>query len=158
MLPQRLKKTITDNPKKLGNLIDLVNLPSKVREFVGQSQISRLGYFMCVWSYIKTNSLQDPYDKNVVNCDEKLKSILLGKARVELSELPSLIRLHFPKEPKWFKMIVGDYPDFKFTSWVFLLLHFATCWICLAVKLEPIYVIFWFWILSSSNYHLVFLF
>lgn len=100
MLPQRLKKTITDNPKKLGNLIDLVNLPSKVREFVGQSQISRLGYFMCVWSYIKTNSLQDPYDKNVVNCDEKLKSILLGKARVELSELPSLIRLHFPKEPK----------------------------------------------------------
>ncbi|KAB2049071.1 hypothetical protein ES319_A13G152100v1 [Gossypium barbadense] len=58
MLPQRLKKTITDNPKKLANLIDLANLPSPVREFVGQSQISRLGCFFRVWSYIKENNLQ----------------------------------------------------------------------------------------------------
>nr|ACU23004.1 unknown [Glycine max] len=49
MLPQRMKKAITDNPKKLANLIDLVNLPSTLREFVGQSQISRLGCFKCVW-------------------------------------------------------------------------------------------------------------
>ncbi|EOY12233.1 hypothetical protein QUC31_001719 [Theobroma cacao] len=100
MLPQRLKKAITDNPKKLANLIDLVNLPSTVREFVGQSQISRLGCFMRVWSYIKQNNLQDPNNKNIVNCDEKLRSILLGKPRVELAELPALIKLHFPKEPK----------------------------------------------------------
>ncbi|KAL2956459.1 hypothetical protein AAZX31_18G086600 [Glycine max] len=79
MLPQRMKKAITDNPKKLANLIDLVNLPSTLREFVGQSQISRLGCFKCVWFYIKTNNLQDQNNKNVVNCDEKLKSILLGK-------------------------------------------------------------------------------
>ncbi|RZB51304.1 hypothetical protein D0Y65_047929 [Glycine soja] len=58
MLPQRMKKAITDNPKKLANLIDLVNLPSTLREFVGQSQISRLGCFKCVWFYIKTNNLQ----------------------------------------------------------------------------------------------------
>lgn len=58
MLPPRMKKAITDNPKKLANLIDLVNLPSTLREFVGQSQISRLGCFMRVWSYIKTNNLQ----------------------------------------------------------------------------------------------------
>ncbi|KHN30875.1 uncharacterized protein LOC114395631 [Glycine soja] len=60
MLPQRMKKAITDNPKKLANLIDLVNLPSTLREFVGQSQISRLGCFKCVWFYIKTNNLQFP--------------------------------------------------------------------------------------------------
>ncbi|KAJ9182611.1 hypothetical protein P3X46_006587 [Hevea brasiliensis] len=100
MVPQQIKKAITDNPKKLANLIDLVNLPSTLREFVGQSQISRLGCFMRVWSYIKTNNLQDPNNKNVVNCDEKLKSILLGKPQVDLAELPALIRLHFPKEPK----------------------------------------------------------
>ncbi|KAK6934504.1 SWIB/MDM2 domain, partial [Dillenia turbinata] len=100
MLPQRLKKAFTDNPKKVANLIDLVNLPSTVREFVGQSQTSRLGCFMRVWSYIKANNLQDPNNKNVVNCDEKLKSILLGKPQVELAELPALIKLHFPKEPK----------------------------------------------------------
>ncbi|XP_021755672.1 upstream activation factor subunit UAF30-like [Chenopodium quinoa] len=100
MLPPRLKKSVIDNPKKLANLIDLVNLPSTLREFVGQSQISRLGCFMRVWSYIKTNNLQDPQNKNYVNCDDKLKSILLGKSKVDLAELPSLIKLHFPKEPK----------------------------------------------------------
>lgn len=95
-----MKKAVADNPKKLANLIDLVNLPSTVRDFVGQSQTSRLGCFMRVWSYIKSNNLQDPSNKNLVNCDEKLKSILLGKPQVELAELPALIRLHFPKEPK----------------------------------------------------------
>lgn len=100
MLPKRMKMGITDNPKKLANLIDLVNLPSTLREFVGQSQVSRLGCFKCVWSYIKTNNLQDPTNKNVVICDDKLKSILLGKPKVELAELPALIKLHFPKNPK----------------------------------------------------------
>ncbi|XP_052303561.1 upstream activation factor subunit UAF30 isoform X2 [Populus trichocarpa] len=100
MLPQKMKKAITDNPKQLANLIDLVNLPSTLRDFVGQSQISHLGCFMRVWSYIKTNNLQDPNNKNVVNCDEKLKSILLGKQQVELVELPALIKLHFPKQKK----------------------------------------------------------
>ncbi|OWM85862.1 upstream activation factor subunit UAF30 isoform X2 [Punica granatum] len=100
MLPQRMKKAVIDNPKKLANLIDLVNLPSTVREFVGQSQISRLGCFLSVWSYIKANNLQDPNNRNIVNCDEKLKRILLGKPQVDLAELPSLVKLHFPKEPK----------------------------------------------------------
>ncbi|KAI9185557.1 hypothetical protein LWI28_018441 [Acer negundo] len=76
MLPQGVKKTITDNPKKLANLIDLVNLPSMLREFVG------------------------PNNKNVVNCDKNLRSILMGKPQVEFVELPALIKLHFPKEPK----------------------------------------------------------
>ncbi|XP_074320224.1 protein TRI1 [Silene latifolia] len=100
MRSQRLKKSITDSPKQLANLIDLVNLPTPLRNFIGQSQISRLGCFMRVWSYIKEKNLQDPKDKNIVNCDAKLKSILLGKPKVELAELPSLIKLHFPKQPK----------------------------------------------------------
>ncbi|PON32888.1 p53 negative regulator [Trema orientale] len=98
MLPQRMKQVITDNPKKLANLIDLVNLPTPLREFMGQSQTSRLGCFMRVWSYIKEHNLQDPNNKNVVNCDQKLRSILLGKPQVDLAELPSLIKLHFPKK------------------------------------------------------------
>ncbi|KAK2987036.1 hypothetical protein RJ640_004762 [Escallonia rubra] len=100
MLPQRMKKAITENPKKLANLIDLVNLPSTLREFVGQSQTSRLGCFMRVWSYIKENNLQDPNNKNVVNCDEKLKTVLLGKPQIELAELPVLVKLHFSKVSK----------------------------------------------------------
>ncbi|XP_076922822.1 upstream activation factor subunit UAF30-like [Bidens hawaiensis] len=100
MLPPRIKKVATDNPKKLATLIDLVNLPSTLREFVGRSQSSQLGFFKHVWSYIKDNNLQDPNNKNIVNCDAKLKSILLGKPQVELAELPRLIKLHFPKVQK----------------------------------------------------------
>jgi chromatin remodeling complex protein RSC6 len=44
--------------------------------------------------------VKDPNDKNVVNCDENLRRILMGKPQVELAELPALIKLHFPKEPK----------------------------------------------------------
>ncbi|KAJ0989830.1 hypothetical protein J5N97_008186 [Dioscorea zingiberensis] len=87
-------------PKKVASLIDLANLPTTLREFVGQSQISRLGCFIRVWSYIKDHNLQDQNNKNLVNCDDKLKSILLGKPQVDLAELPMLIKLHFPTEPK----------------------------------------------------------
>ncbi|KAL3821075.1 hypothetical protein ACJIZ3_006980 [Penstemon smallii] len=100
MLPQRLKMAVVDNPKKVAELIDLVNLPTMLREFMGQSQSSQLNCFRRVWSYVKENNLQDPSNKNVVNCDEKLKSILLGKSKFELTELPVLIKLHFPKKPK----------------------------------------------------------
>ncbi|WOK98256.1 upstream activation factor subunit UAF30 [Canna indica] len=88
-------------PKKVARLIDLANLPSNLREFTGgQSQMSHLGFFIRVWSHIKIHKLQDPNNKNLVNCDDKLKSILLGKTQVELSELPTLINFHFPKQPK----------------------------------------------------------
>ncbi|GFP88110.1 upstream activation factor subunit uaf30 [Phtheirospermum japonicum] len=99
MMPQ-LKKAVTDNPKKVADLIDLVNLPIILRDFMGQSQSSQLNCFRRVWSYIKDNNLQDPLNNNFVNCDPKLKSILLGKSKVDLTELPMLIKLHFPKKNK----------------------------------------------------------
>lgn len=49
--------------------------------------------------------IQDPNNKNIVHCDAKLKSILLGKTQVELAELPMLIKLHFPKVQKWFQFL-----------------------------------------------------
>lgn len=122
------RKAAAECPKKVAALIDLANIPSTLREFVGQSQISRLHCFMRVWVHIKDHKLQVPYpyspilflpsdisnfstnflalilqdpnDKNVVICDDKLKSVLLGKDRVHLAEIPSLIKLHFPREKK----------------------------------------------------------
>ncbi|KMZ75196.1 SWIB/MDM2 domain superfamily protein [Zostera marina] len=96
-----VRKMVGESPKKLSSLIDIANIPSStLRDFLGKSQISCLGCFISVWGYIKTNNLQDPRNKNVVNCDDKLKSILLGKSQVQLAELPRLIKLHFPKKPK----------------------------------------------------------
>uniref|UniRef100_A0A0A9ERR8 DM2 domain-containing protein n=1 Tax=Arundo donax TaxID=35708 RepID=A0A0A9ERR8_ARUDO len=51
-------------------------------------------------SHIKDNKLQDPTNKNIVNCDDNLKTVLLGRSKVELSELPMIVKLHFPKVPK----------------------------------------------------------
>ncbi|CAD5180642.1 upstream activation factor subunit UAF30-like [Musa acuminata AAA Group] len=98
---QARKAMLGECPKKVARLIDLVNLPSNLREFAGgQSQMAHLSFFIRVWSHIKTHNLQDPNNKNLVNCDDKLKSILLGKTQVELSKLPMLINLHFPKPSK----------------------------------------------------------
>lgn len=58
MILPRMKKTMMDDPKKLAGLIDLVNLPTPIRDFMDQSRTSRLGCFMRVWSYIKDNNLQ----------------------------------------------------------------------------------------------------
>ncbi|KAL6536671.1 hypothetical protein OROMI_026252 [Orobanche minor] len=79
MLPQRLKKAVTDNPKKVANLIDI----NVLRDFLGQSRSSQLTCFKRVWSYVKENNLQDPVNKNVVNCYSKLRSILLGKSKID---------------------------------------------------------------------------
>ncbi|CAI8586924.1 unnamed protein product [Vicia faba] len=76
MLPQRMKKAVTDNPKKLANLIDLVNLPPTLRDFVGQSQTSRLTCFMRIWSYVKTNNLQENMDILIVKA-QKIEVICL---------------------------------------------------------------------------------
>ncbi|KAI0502632.1 hypothetical protein KFK09_017587 [Dendrobium nobile] len=100
VLRSATKKAVAESPKRLANLIDLANVPSTLREVVGQSQISRLGCFIRVWSYIKEQNLQDAVDMNIVNCDDKLKRILLGKDQIKLAELPTLIKLHFPKQPK----------------------------------------------------------
>ncbi|EPS64694.1 hypothetical protein M569_10089, partial [Genlisea aurea] len=55
MLPQRLKAV---GPKKVAGLIDIVNLPQVLRNFMGQSQSSQLNCFRRVWCYIKENNLQ----------------------------------------------------------------------------------------------------
>ncbi|ONM17575.1 SWIb domain-containing protein [Zea mays] len=57
--------------------------------------------FLRVCSYIKDNKLQDPTNNNILKCDEKLKTILLGRSKATPSELPMIVKLHFPKLPKY---------------------------------------------------------
>lgn len=52
------------------------------------------------WDGNNYPDLQDPTNKNIVKCDEKLKTVLLGRSTVELSELPMIVKLHFPKFPR----------------------------------------------------------
>ncbi|CAD6263762.1 unnamed protein product [Miscanthus lutarioriparius] len=93
-----LRRAAAECPKKVAGLMDLVNLSTQLREFAGgRSQMSHISFFLRVWSYIKDNKLQDATNKNIVKCDEKLKTVLLGRSTVELSELPMIVKLHFPR-------------------------------------------------------------
>ncbi|CAN6210222.1 unnamed protein product, partial [Urochloa humidicola] len=96
-----LRRAVAESPKKVAGLVDLVNLPTALREFAGgRSQMSHLSFFLRVWSHIKEHNLQDPTNKNIVNCDQKLKTVLLGRSKVQLFELPMIVKLNFPKVPK----------------------------------------------------------
>lgn len=54
-----LRRAAAECPKKVAGLMDLVNLPTQLREFAGgRSQMSHISFFLRVWSYIKDNKLQ----------------------------------------------------------------------------------------------------
>ncbi|OEL15610.1 hypothetical protein BAE44_0023371 [Dichanthelium oligosanthes] len=56
-----LRRAVAECPKKVAGLVDLVNLPTALREFAGgRSQMSHLSFFLRVWSHIKQNNLQVP--------------------------------------------------------------------------------------------------
>ncbi|XP_060168118.1 uncharacterized protein LOC132598964 [Lycium barbarum] len=63
----------------------------------GMSEIPRTQALKLIWAHIKGNSLQDPQNKKVIICDDKLKTIFDGKERVGFLEIAGLISPHFLK-------------------------------------------------------------
>ncbi|KAK6159242.1 hypothetical protein DH2020_006556 [Rehmannia glutinosa] len=63
----------------------------------GVSEIPRTQALKEIWAYIKQYDLQDPADKKVIICDEKLKQIFGGRDRVGFLEIAGLISPHFLK-------------------------------------------------------------
>ncbi|KAG8645550.1 zinc finger CCCH domain-containing protein 44 [Manihot esculenta] len=69
----------------------------EMAEFVGASEIPRTQALKRIWAYIKEHNLQDPNDKKIIICDEKLKKIFGGRDRVGFLEIAGLISPHFLK-------------------------------------------------------------
>lgn len=65
-----------------------------LQELVGAPEISRTQALKVIWAHIKANNLQDPNDKKIIICDEKLKKIFAGKERVGFLEISGLITPH----------------------------------------------------------------
>ncbi|XP_016444247.1 protein TRI1 [Nicotiana tabacum] len=63
----------------------------------GLPEIPRTQALKFIWAYIKQHNLQDPEDKKVIICDEKLKNIFGGRDRVGFLEIAGLISPHFLK-------------------------------------------------------------
>ncbi|KAL2552356.1 SWIB/MDM2 domain superfamily protein [Forsythia ovata] len=63
----------------------------------GVTEIPRTQALKDIWAYIKQHNLQDPADKKVIICDEKLKQIFGGRERVGFLEIAGLLNPHFLK-------------------------------------------------------------
>ncbi|PSS29292.1 Upstream activation factor subunit spp27 like [Actinidia chinensis var. chinensis] len=63
----------------------------------GVSEIPRTQALKLIWAYIKQHDLQDPQNKKMIVCDEKLKNIFGGRERVGFLEVAGLINPHFLK-------------------------------------------------------------
>ncbi|KAK9056634.1 hypothetical protein SSX86_023996 [Deinandra increscens subsp. villosa] len=70
----------------------------EMKEFLGgRTEIPRTEVLKVIWAHIKENGLQDPANKRVIVCDEKLKKIFAGKDQVGFLEIAGLISPHFRK-------------------------------------------------------------
>ncbi|KAL0924834.1 hypothetical protein M5K25_005692 [Dendrobium thyrsiflorum] len=68
-----------------------------MQAFLGVKEIPRTQALKQIWAYIKENNLQDPENKKIIVCDEKLKSIFGGRDRVGFLEISGLLNPHFVK-------------------------------------------------------------
>ncbi|KAI3922363.1 hypothetical protein MKX01_006052 [Papaver californicum] len=68
-----------------------------MQELLGVPEIPRTQALKQIWAYIKEHNLQDPENKKIIVCDEKLKKIFAGKERVGFLEISGLLNPHFIK-------------------------------------------------------------
>ncbi|OVA19165.1 SWIB/MDM2 domain [Macleaya cordata] len=68
-----------------------------MQELLGVTEIPRTQALKQIWAYIKQHNLQDPDNKKIIVCDEKLKKIFAGKERVGFLEISGLLNPHFIK-------------------------------------------------------------
>ncbi|XP_059459131.1 protein TRI1-like [Corylus avellana] len=78
-------------------ILKSVPISPALQTFMGVPEASRSGAVKQIWSYIKSQNLQNPADKREIFCDEKLKALFSGKDKVGFLEIGKLLSLHFVK-------------------------------------------------------------
>ena len=63
-------------------------------EIVGSKPIPRTEVTKRLWAYVKTNKLQDPKNRRMINADAALKSVFGGKSSVNMFEMTKLVAKH----------------------------------------------------------------
>jgi upstream activation factor subunit UAF30 len=64
---------------------------------VGHDPLPRTEITKRVWDYVRTNNLQDPNDKRMINADDKLRKVFNGRDQVTMFELTKLVNSHLKK-------------------------------------------------------------
>ncbi|XP_074581351.1 upstream activation factor subunit UAF30-like [Curcuma longa] len=85
-----------ENKKKQRGITKPRPVSPQLQAVVGEVEIPRTQALKKIWAYIKENNLQDPDDKRIIVCDEKLQNIF-GKDRVGFLEISGLLNPHFTK-------------------------------------------------------------
>ncbi|KAF8449849.1 SWIB/MDM2 domain-containing protein [Terfezia claveryi] len=94
--PEKKKRTINrSNP---------FNAPMQLSEalsgLIGKSECSRPECVKSIWAYVKENGLQDPTDKRYIICDESMKRVFNGAARVHMFTMNKVLSNHIFPLPK----------------------------------------------------------
>ncbi|OIW11184.1 hypothetical protein TanjilG_15397 [Lupinus angustifolius] len=84
-------------PGKTRGIMKPRRVSPEMQELIGLPEISRTQALKHIWAYIKQNNLQDPENKKVIICDEKLKKVFAGRDQVGMLEIAGLISPHFLK-------------------------------------------------------------
>ncbi|XP_058773077.1 upstream activation factor subunit UAF30-like [Vicia villosa] len=69
----------------------------EMQDLIGLPEVSRTQALKHIWAYIKENNLQNPENKKLIRCDEKLKKVFAGRDEVGMLEIAGLISPHFLK-------------------------------------------------------------
>jgi chromatin remodeling complex protein RSC6 len=72
----KLSLSSSDEPKKLNGLQMPKPLATKLADFMGTKQASRLDVNKKIWEHIKSKSLQSAENKTIINCDARLRELL----------------------------------------------------------------------------------
>ena len=70
-----------------------MNLSPELAAVIGDKPLPRTEVTKKLWEYIKSNKLQDPAKKTMINADPKLKPIF-GKEQVSMFEMTKLVNGH----------------------------------------------------------------
>ncbi|XP_012492396.1 upstream activation factor subunit spp27 [Gossypium raimondii] len=102
------KKPIASKPKtekpatprtttRPSGIFKLTPVSPALARFLGAPEASRSDAVKQIWSYIKSQNLQNPANKKEIFCDEKLKTIFDGKEKVGFLEIGKMLSRHFVK-------------------------------------------------------------
>jgi len=61
---------------------------------VGDKPMPRTEVTKKLWAYIKSNNLQDPKERRMINADDKLKAVFGGKKQVSMFDMTKLVNQH----------------------------------------------------------------
>ncbi|XP_058081861.1 protein TRI1 [Magnolia sinica] len=96
-VPSAASKQATTGNRQPRGITKPKPISPAMQELLGVPEIPRTQALKQIWAYIKQHNLQDPENKKIILCDEKLKKIFGGKDRVGFLEISGLLNPHFMK-------------------------------------------------------------